>query len=581
MKSKFAFYFSFILLVTLALFSCDHEEKPKAAQTAQGGVEYGGIFRVNEVGDVRSLYPLNITEVAGYRIANQVYEGLVKYDQATLQPKPALAESWETNEDATEWTFHLRQDVSFHDDPCFEDGVGRNLVAEDVEWCIKQLCAPNSNNSMFWIAADRIKGARAFSESQKTDSPLEKIEGVELIDDHTIKITLNFPSAGFLNILGHNGFYVFPKEAQEYYAQDFSTNAVGTGPFRVKAFKPNEIAVLERNPNYYQMDQFGNQLPYLDAIEVSFVKDKKSELLKFKKGELDMIFTLPIEMYSDVMSDLSEARNGANVNFRPQVIPSLSVHFYAFQHQNEVFSDLKVRKAFNMAIDRESLVNYTLQGEGTPALYGFVPPAFTGYDYQQIKGFKFDAIKARELLAEAGFPSGEGFPELTLEISSGGSNYELIAQVIQNMLQENLNIKINIEVLPMGQQLDNAEDGKAAFWRDGWVADYPDPENFLCYFVGSDLPDSNHGRTYMNSGRYQNPTYDSLYLLAIKELDLENRQKLYRKLDQLLINDAVIMPIYYDEFTRLIPVYVQNFPQNSIEYRDFSAVWFKSALREN
>ncbi|MDP4664269.1 MAG: ABC transporter substrate-binding protein [Salibacteraceae bacterium] len=581
MKVKFAIYLSLIVFSSQILVSCGHEEKPKVAQLAQGGVEYGGVFRINEVGDVRSLYPLNITEVAGYRIANQVYEGLVKYDQATLQPRPALAESWETNKDATEWTFHLRQDVLFHDDPCFEDGVGRNVVAEDVVWCIKQLCTPKADNSMFWVAANRIKGARAYSESQDTDHPLEEIEGVELIDEYTIKISLSFPNAGFLNILGHNGFYVFPKEAQEYYGQEFGVNPVGTGPFRIKAFKPNEIAVLERNPNYYQKDEFGNKLPYLDAIEISFVKDKKAELLNFKKGQLDMIFTLPIEMYADVMSDLSEAKNGANINFKPQVMPSLSVHFYAFKHQNEVFSDVKVRKAFNMAVDRESLVNYTLQGEGSPAIYGFVPPAFSGYDYKQIKGFTFDPMAARELLSEAGFPNGVGFPELTLEISSGGSNYELIAQVIQNMLQQNLNIKINIEVLPMGQQLDNAEGGKAAFWRNGWVADYPDPENFLCYFVGADLPDANNGRAYMNSGRYLNPAYDSLYLQAIKELDEEKRQKLYRELDQILINDAVILPIYYDEFTRLIPVYVMNFPQNSIEYRDFSAVWFKSALREN
>lgn len=580
MKSQLAFFVSVLTIaLTFSLVGCTETEAPVSTLTAEGGVKYGGVFRINEIGDVRSLYPLNITEVASYRIANQVYEGLIKYNQATLEPEPALAERWEMNEDATEWIFHLRQDVYFHNNECFKGDKGRNLTAADVAWSIRQLCTPSEENAMFWMAADRIKGAQDYYDSQTTDEPLEEISGIKVIDDYTIQISLNFPTSGLLSILGHNAFYVFPKEAFEFYGKDLASNAVGTGPFILRAFKLNEIAILERNPNYYKKDQFGNQLPYLDAIEVGFVKDKKSELLQFKKGELDMVFTLPVEMYSEVMSDLDAAEKGANVNFVPQVKPSLSVHFYSFLHQNEVFADENVRKAFNMAIDRESLIDYTLQGEGSPAIYGFIPPAFAGYDYGKIKGFKFDPIVAREFLTKAGYQNGEGFPELTLEISSGGANYERVAQVIQNMLEQNLNIKLNIEVLPMGQQLDNAEGGNAAFWRDGWIADYPDPENFLCYFVSTGITDD-HERSYMNSARYSNPKYDSLYLRAIKEVDNEKRKKFYRKLDQILIDDAVVMPIYYDEFTRLIPVYVKNFPQNSIEYRDFTSVWFDNSLRE-
>lgn len=580
MKSYVAFFVSVsIIVLSLSLVGCGETEAPVSNTEAEGGVSYGGVFRINEIGDVRSLYPLNITEVASYRIANQVYEGLIKYNQATLEPEPALAERWEMNENASEWTFYLRQDVFFHDNECFDDGEGRNLRAEDVAWSIKQLCTPSNENTMFWMAADRIKGAREYYNSQGTDNPLEEISGVKVINDYTIQISLNFPTSGLLSILGHNAFYVFPKEAFDFYGKDLASNAVGTGPFKLRAFRLNEIAILERNPNYYKKDQYGNQLPYLDAIEIGFVKDKKSELLQFKKGELDMVFTLPVEMYSEVMTDLDAAVKGANVNFVPQVKPSLSIHFYSFLHQNEVFSDVKVRRAFNMAIDRESLINYTLQGEGTPAIYGFIPPAFAGYDYGKIKGFKFDPEGARALLSEAGYKDGAAFPQLTLEISSGGANYERVAQVIQSMLEQNLNIKVDIEVLPMGQQLDNAEDGNAAFWRDGWIADYPDPENFLCYFVSTGITD-NHERTYMNSVRYSNPAYDSLYLRAIKEADIEKRRKFYRRLDQILIDDAVVMPIYYDEFTRLIPVYVKNFPQNSIEYRDFTSVWFDNSLRE-
>lgn len=525
------------------------------------------------------MFPLNITEVTGFRIANQVYEGLVKFNQATLEVEPALAESWEVNEDATEWTFHLRQGVKFHDDPCFPDGKGREMKAQDVEWCIHQLCMATPQNQMFWLVADRLKGAhQCYEMSMENPDEHMHLEGVQVVDDYTIKLVLEYPFAGFLQLVGHTGFYVYPREAYEKYGLDMNVQAVGTGPFTLKAFKPNEVAVLERNTNYWRLDEHGNQLPYLDAVQVSFVKDKKSELLKFKNGELDMIFTLPIEMYSDVMSGLDEAQAGKGQDFHPQVKPSMSVHYYAFQHTHPVFADVRVRKAFNMAVDRNALVNSTLQGEGTPGHYGIVPPAFPNYSHSKLEAAPFDPEAARALLAEAGYPDGEGFPEITLELTSGGSNYELVAQVVTKMLQDNLGVEIKMQVLPITEQLDNAESGKAAFWRDGWIADYPDPENFLRLFVSDSITVGEYA--YLNSMRYHDDQYDSIYNVAVRETDIPKRYELYHQLDQILIDNAVMLPLYYEEFTRLIPGYVEDFPQNSIEYRDFSKVWINSEARQ-
>lgn len=568
----------FSAFITILLFGCAGEQK-SSSREGKGGIQIGGVFRINEVMDIRSLYPLEITEVTGFRVASQVYESMVHFDQATLEPIPGLAESWEANESATEWTFRLRKGVKFHDDACFPNGTGRELKAQDIKYCFEQLCSPSAHNQMFWLVKERLRGAADYYQAKLNGENPAQLDCIEVIDDYTVKIKLNFPFASFLRLMGHNSFYIYPKEAVEAYGDQMTNKAVGTGPFYLKIIQRDELVVLERNPNYWAMDEFGNQLPYLDAIQSTFVKDKKSELLSIKNGDLDMIFTLPIDMYGEVMGSLDETNGKEVIAFKPQVMPSLSVHYYAFQHDDELFKDVRVRKAFNLAVDRKSLVEYTLQGEGTPGIYGIVPPVFKNYPHTFIRGNQFDPDRARQLLAEAGYPNGKNFPSITLETASGGQNYEVIAQVIQQMLKENLNVNVEIKVMSMAQQSDNAESGSSSFWRTAWLADYPDPENFLCLFLGDDM--ASVSGSYLNTVNYHNGLYDSLYHIGIRELDEAKRYRIFSSLDQMLIDDAVIMPLYYDEFTRLIPNYVKGFAQNSIEYRDFRKVWIDERLKMN
>jgi len=171
-------------------------------------VQIGGVFRVNEVMDIRSLYPLEITEVTGFRVASQVYESMVRFDQATLEPIPGIAESWEANENATEWTFRLRKGVKFHDDPCFSGGKGRELNAEDIKYCFEQLCTPSSNNQMFWLVKERLRGAHEYYKAKLNGDDDASLECIDVIDEYTVKIKLNFPFASFLRLIGHNAFYI-------------------------------------------------------------------------------------------------------------------------------------------------------------------------------------------------------------------------------------------------------------------------------------------------------------------------------------------------------------------------------------
>lgn len=562
---------------TVILSSCggDQNNTNQNTKVAKGGVKYGGVFKMNETEDFKSLYPLNITMALEQRIANQVYEGLVKLDQEDLSILPSLAEKWEVNEDATSYTFHIRKGVKFHDNTCFEGGKGREVKASDFKYCFDRICVSDPSNQMYWLFKDKVKGANEYHDSAVNKKPLEGgVSGITVVDDYTIKIDLNYSFGGFLNIVSHAAAYVYPKEAVDAYGMDMRINAIGTGPFRVKKIKESETVILDRNPEYWGTDEHGNELPYLDGIKFSFNKEKKAELLEFKKGNLDMVFRLPLEMISDVVGELEDAKKGGNRPYVMQVVPALSVYYLGFQHKLEPFNNVDVRKAFNYAIDRESIVTYTLQGEGRPALHGIVPP-FKGYDYENVHGYAFDVEKAKEHMANAGYPNGKGFPEITLQINPGGGDRNVqIAEVVQKMLNENLGINIKIEQMQFAQHLENLETGKATFWRAGWIADYPDPENFLNLLYGEHVPAELSTKAYINAMRYQSPKFDSIFNVALREVDDAKRFELFRQADQVTVDEAAIMPIFYDENTRLIQVYVKNFPSNAMEYRDMSKVYF-------
>ncbi len=567
-----------LFLVCIVVLSCgpsgpNHDGPDKAAK---GGVYYGGVFRMNEVEDFKSLYPPNITEVVGHRIGNQIYEGLVKLDQEDLTVQPCIAEKWEVNDDATQFTFYIRKGVMFHDDECFDGGKGRELKASDVKYCLDKICEVFPENQMFWLFKDKVKGANEYHDACKNgNAPASGVSGIKVIDDYTLQVDLDYPFGLFLKILSHSACWVYPKEAFDKYGIDLRVKAVGTGPFRVKNIKEGEAAILERNPVYWGIDQYGNTLPYLQGIRFSFIKEKKTELLEFKKGNLDMVFRLPLEMIDEVAGELESAKKGGIPPFEMQVVPAMSIFYYGFQHKSDIFSNKDVRMAFNYAIDRESIVTYTLQGEGRPGIHGIVPP-FKGYSYDQIKGFEYDPDKAREHMEKAGYANGKGFPEITLRINSGGGDRNVhTAEVIQKMLNENLNIKVEIEILQWAQHLDAYETGKSQFWRTGWIADYPDPENFLNLLYGEHVPPELNDRSFINSVRYQSAEFDSLFRLALREPDEKKRYDLFRQADQAAIYDAAIMPIFYDENTRLVQVDVKNFPANAMEYRDLTEVYFE------
>lgn len=540
-------------------------------QVAKGGRYYGGVFHLNESEYIKSLYPPSIVDVYSLRVASQVYEGLFKFDQKTLDLVPALAESYETNQDRTAYTFRLRQGVKFHDDPCFPGGEGRELVADDIKYCFDRVCQSASHNNLnFTLFKGIVKGAdEYYNASRKGEVPTGGVPGITVVDKYTLKIELERPYSLFLFNLARPGAFIYPREAYERYGGDMRVNCVGTGPFRLEKVNEGQSIILRRNERYYRIDDYGNQLPFLDGVKVSFLKDKKIELLEFKKGNFDMMYRLPTEQIIQIIEEVD--------NSQLQRMPEMSTQILALNNAEGVFKDLNVRKAFNFAIDRKHILQFVLNGEGYESgYYGLTPPSFgKDYDITGIPGYRFDLDSARYYFKQAGYDDGADFPQIDLHLNAEGERYISVAVEIKKQLKAHLNVEIELRVEPLAENLEVMKSGDYEMVRLFWQADYPSPENYLWMLYGKNVPQGEDTRSYPNITRYQNPAFDELYEKGLRAVSEEEALGYFMQAERLAMQDAPVIVLWYDEGYRLVQPYVQNFPSNPMQYRDFSEVYLR------
>lgn len=568
--------FAYIILALTLLTGCQNSIKTNdQLRPIPGGKYYGGTLKYNEEEYFKSLYPLNVTEVTAHRIVEQIYEGLVNFNQETLEIEPKLAKSWDVSPDGTLYTFHLRTDVYFQDDSCFKDGIGRKFNAHDVKYCFDRLCYSNpADNQGFWIFKDVVKGANEYNEATAQKLlPEGGVEGVKVINDSTVTVELYSPFSVFLSRLGLIFAKIYPKEAVDYYGSNLRIKTVGTGPFRLKLLRENEVAFLTRNEKYWGKDEDGNQLPYLDHVKITFIKEKRAELLSFKQGKLDFLYRFPLDMVDEILLPDGTLKDEYS-QYQLQSKPVMALQYYGFLTIHEIFKDKRIRQAFCYALDREKLCTYTLRNSGFPGKYGMVPPGTGIYDATQVQGYNYDPDKARNLLAQAGYPNGKGFPTIQLQLNSGGGRNAQVAEAIQKMLNDVLNVKIELLTIPWAQHTEAVESAKAPFFRMGWVADYPEAENFLNLFLSKYVPADINEKTYINSYRYVNKEFDRILEQALRTVDPEERNRLYAQADQIVVNDAPVMPLFYDLDHRLLQPNLHDFHQNAMEYRDYAIIYF-------
>jgi peptide/nickel transport system substrate-binding protein len=554
-----------------------------------GGRIYGGTLRFNETDKLQTLYPILITDAISSHVASQIYEGLVKFDPRTLRIIPSIAEKWEIDSSGTLYTFHLRKDVKFQDDACFADGKGRAVTADDFKYSFELLCRNNANNANFITSfKGRVVGATEFY-AAGANAKAGSLQGIKVVDPQTLQITLEKPGISFLSILANPSASVVPREAIEKYGDLMH---VGTGPFMVANIaNDTSTLVLVRNPNYYASDSLGNKLPFLDSIKISYIDNKKAELDLFQQGQLDFVWGLSSEAVKtfvpQVISDFEQKPPRFLLDHSSEFVTQL----YQFNTTRPPFDDVRVRRAFSYAIDRNHIVDEVLAREAYgPGINGISPPALPGYKASEITGYEMvkeseDSTKlqkekerelARKLLSEAGYgPGKKPFPPVKLVINSGGSRNTLVAEEVQNQLREHLGVNLEIANVSFQQKLSDERFARSDMFRSAWVADYPSAESFLSLFYGADVPDSLANPSYPNTSRYRNPEFDKLYDAARTARTQDEANKLFFQAEQMMINDAPAIILWYDENYRLTQYRVKNFYTNPMRFLDFSQVYIK------
>lgn len=524
--------------------------------------------------DILSIFPHNLIDAAAFNLMNQVYEGLFELDEKTSEFIPKLAKSYTLSDDGTVYTITLKSGVFFHDDPIFPEGKGREVKADDVVYCFTKLCEPSENNSLYPYVIDLIKGASEYRQAKiegrkSADHP----EGLRVIDDYTLEIELEHPTPNFLAILTHPCCWVFPKELYEYEDQ-INYWCIGTGPFKAFTIKMNDVIIFQRNQKYRGIDSSGRALPYLDAIRCNFVENENEQLDAFLEGNLDLIFSVPRDNVQQLVTSSQDPDAAYNI----MTIPGLRVEYYGFQHRTELFGDVKVRQAINYAIDRQFLVDSVLKGFGQPAVHGFVPPSAPGYDAEGIDGYTFNPEKAKELLKNAGYSNLEEFPVLTIQINDGNPTALEVAEAVQKMLADYLSITVELSILPREKHYEEIERGRVAIWRDGWIADYPDPENFLKLFHGKLVPEDSVKASYLNTVRFKNADFDDYFERSTRESNSNLRQKLLFQADSVVIDEAAVAPLYYEQWVWLVNKRVKNLSVTPMGNLDLTQVYLAKEI---
>lgn len=532
-------FFSYLVLLTL--ISCSRQQHDDKK-----------VFYYNETTGIATLDPAFAKNQSIMWAVHQLYNTLVEVD-SNLNIVPSLAKSWDESADRLTFTFHLRTDVFFQDNDAFADGKGRRFTAADVVYSLQRITDKSTASSGAWIFNNRVDRAHGFT----------------ALNDSTFQLKLIRPFHPILGILSMQYCSIIAHESVEKYGRDFRRHPCGTGPFQFFLWDEGQALILHRNPHYWERDERGAPLPYLDGLKVSFYDNKATEFLEFRQGRLSFINDIDPSFKDEVLTKKGELRDA----WKGKIL--LHKHSYLNTEYFGILVDTSntlvrqsptrlkaVRQAINYAINKPQLMMYIRNSIGIPAEEGMVPAGLPSLNTQFVKGYGYNPDTARALLKKAGVTADMApIKLLTIPI------YADIASFAAKQI-EDAGLKVQVEVVQKALLLEQTAKQQALFFRGSWIADYPDAENYMAMFYSKNPSPPNYTR-------YNNPAFDALYEKALQEANDSVRYALYRQMDQLVINDAPVVPVWYDEALHLVNTNVTGMQANALNLLELRRVNIK------
>ncbi|WP_111709519.1 ABC transporter substrate-binding protein [Lutibacter citreus] len=500
-----------LVIGCLLVISCTSEETKKRDLK---------VFRYNEHANITTLDPAFAKDLRTVWVTNQLFNGLVQLDDK-LEVQPDIAKSWEITNEGKTYEFYLKKGIYFHKHSLFGKDSTRIVTAKDFEYSFNRLIDPKVTSPGKWV--------------------LEFVDDFKAKNDSTFVINLKQSFPPFLSLMSMKYCSVVPKEAVDFFGNNFRANPIGTGPFKFKLWVENTKLVFRKNELYYEKDEKGNSLPYLEAVAITFLPDKQSEFLQFIQGNLDFMSSIDASYKDDLLTTEGELKEHHRDKINMISSPYLNTEYlgvYLDAEEKEV-SSIKIRKAINYGFDRVKMLKFLRNGIGTPAVNGFIPKGLPSFN--EMKGYTYQPEKAKKLVQEYIKETGNENPSITI---STNSQYLDLCEYIQREVGKT-GLHVNVDVMPPSTLRQTKVNGKLSIFRGSWVADYPDAENYLFIFHSKNF--SPNGPNYVH---YSSKEFDDLYEASIKINDNLKRRKLYQKMDSLVMSSGAIIPLYYDEVVR-------------------------------
>ena len=522
--------FSTILGYTLV--SCGLQEDQKT-----------NVFHYNQHNPLTSLDPAFAKSQSNIWPVGHIYSTLVRLDDS-LHIKPDISRSWGISEDGLTYTFYLRKDVYFHDDVSFNKEK-RRVVAQDVLYSFNRIISKEINSPGSWIFKGKVAEEMPF----------------KVVNDSTFEISLQQSFGPFLSLLTMQYCSIVPREAVEFYGTQFFANPVGSGPFKFRKWIDNNGLFLVKNEKYYRQLQHN-----LEGIRTSFIPDRSIALLELINGGIDFMSGIESSYVNTALNKEGELR----INLRDKIalgknpylnFEYLGINMELADRDSSLLRFREFRQALNYAIDRELMLNSLRNGIGIAAQSGAIPKGLPSFDESQVVGYSYDIDLAKEKMKSVaqrlGYDDLANFDMEPLVISTSKDYLDLTTFIARQW--EELGLRVEIDVMESAILRDRMRKSAISIFRASWIADYPDGENYLSLFYGQYPAPPNYTR-------YSNQDYDRLYNQAMESKSPEGKMQLYHEMNRVIVEDAPVIFLFYDETANFYQKDIQGMPANGVNF---------------